>query len=142
MFPNELLSPDTACECENPEVSPRMNVLIPNVVMMGSMPRTTTMTPFSAPTATQTARAASDAAPGFQWCTTTSTGTSVAASPRMAEIDRSNSPTAKVTTAAMPRKTRASCEPKIVWKVPAVSNDPGSRIAKTPKSIAHTPTSA
>ena len=70
------------------------------------------------------------------------TGTNVAARPRIADIDRSNSPTENTMTAAMPRKTSATCEPKMVWNVPEVSSTLGSRIAYTPATISHTPTRA
>ena len=139
---NDELRPAIASELTSPDVSPTMSVLIPSVVMIGSMPSITMMKALIAPTAVAAATATMHAGTYPQWSLTTSIGTTVAARPIVAEIERSNSPTAKTTTDAIPRNTSACWEPKIVWKVPVVRKTPGSMIANTAASTSHTPTSA
>jgi hypothetical protein len=92
---------------------------MPRVTTIRSTPTRTTRNPFTAPAATVARIAAALAATAFQWCSTTSTGTSVAASPCMEANDRSNSLTTRVASRPRLMKTSASWEPKIVCTVPA-----------------------
>src|ERR1700754_3725964 len=106
---------------------PSSRVLMPSVTTIVLTPGPPITQPLTAPASRLSRTATTLAAHTFQWWLTTSTGTTIAARPRLEATDRStNSPTHTVHSSAAVRNTSTCWELKMVWNVLVVRNLLGS----------------
>ena len=105
---------------------PVISVPVPRVTTNDDTSITTTKNALTTPASTAAPTPITQASTMFMPCTPASTGMVVAVSPITAATERSNSPTARVTSADMARNTSTCWDPKIEENVPWVPNVSGT----------------
>ncbi len=105
---------------------PVSRVPVPRVTTNDETSMTTTKKALTAPARTAAPTPMTQASQMFMPCTPASTGMVVAVRPIIEATERSNSPTASVTSADIARNTSTCWDPKIEEKVPCVPKVSGT----------------